>query len=380
MDSTIQTQNKRGLHSQAIDLLRFPLAAFVVAEHVFPNVRHVHFQSDTLPFDISNSPLILQFVDFITMFVRGYAVPIFFFISGYLFFLGAEFSKDIYLNKIKSRIKTLLIPYILWNVLAIASLFISRLPIFAAYINHPEMNISLRAFLSAFWIYSGEFTGVEHVSAYPINVPLWYIRDLMVVVLCSPLIYTAIKKFKLYPLVILGVIWFFTLQPSSYSNGLATAFFFFTCGAYISIHKIDFLAKFNRYFAHSLILLICIGIIGLFSFHYFPEATKYIRRVNILIGVILAFNIASRLLKKRGCQVNSFLASSSFVIYAGHFILIPYLSKIISIFCKHTSVSQLGLIALYTVQWATLIIILLGAFWAMKRYTPSLLRVLTGRK
>lgn len=42
------------------------------------------------------------------------AVPLFF-ISGYLFFFRTAFSVDVYKKKLKSRIKTLLIPYLFWN-------------------------------------------------------------------------------------------------------------------------------------------------------------------------------------------------------------------------------------------------------------------------
>ena len=47
------------------------------------------------------------------------AVPIFFLISGYLFFYNLEeWNKNIWIDKLKKRIKTLLVPYILWNLIA----------------------------------------------------------------------------------------------------------------------------------------------------------------------------------------------------------------------------------------------------------------------
>ena len=48
------------------------------------------------------------------------AVPTFFLISGYLFFFKLEeWSTDIWFNKLKKRVRTLLIPYLLWNLIAI---------------------------------------------------------------------------------------------------------------------------------------------------------------------------------------------------------------------------------------------------------------------
>ena len=52
-------------------------------------------------------------ITYIISLVNKTGVPAFFFISGYLFFL----SKKSYGKKLKDRIHTLLIPYILWNLL-----------------------------------------------------------------------------------------------------------------------------------------------------------------------------------------------------------------------------------------------------------------------
>ena len=48
------------------------------------------------------------------------AVPIFFLISGYLFFVKLEeWRTDVWVDKLKRRVKTLLIPYLLCNTIAI---------------------------------------------------------------------------------------------------------------------------------------------------------------------------------------------------------------------------------------------------------------------
>ena len=48
------------------------------------------------------------------------AVPIFFLVSGYLFFVKLEeWNTNIWIDKLKKRVKTLLIPYVLWNLITI---------------------------------------------------------------------------------------------------------------------------------------------------------------------------------------------------------------------------------------------------------------------
>ena len=47
------------------------------------------------------------------------AVPVFFIISGYFFFYQTKvFGKETYFKKLKKRIRTLLIPYFLWNLVS----------------------------------------------------------------------------------------------------------------------------------------------------------------------------------------------------------------------------------------------------------------------
>lgn len=48
------------------------------------------------------------------------AVPTFFFMSGYLFFVGKEdFCFSVYKKKITKKVRTLLVPYIIWNFVAL---------------------------------------------------------------------------------------------------------------------------------------------------------------------------------------------------------------------------------------------------------------------
>lgn len=88
------------MRSETLDLLRFPLALVIVIVHALP---------------LAPSPSIMD--GLIMAFLKEQSVPIYYFISGYVFFLGIELTKGVYLKKIKNRIRTLLIPYLIWNLL-----------------------------------------------------------------------------------------------------------------------------------------------------------------------------------------------------------------------------------------------------------------------
>lgn len=71
------------LQLQSLDLLRFPFAVLVVLEHVF-NSETIIIQDKI--YDIASVSLYKEFLLFVEGFIRGISVPVYFFISGYVFF------------------------------------------------------------------------------------------------------------------------------------------------------------------------------------------------------------------------------------------------------------------------------------------------------
>lgn len=86
--------------SKTISFLRFPLIILVVFIHVprLPGGGEIYSYVTTL----------------LSVKVASIAVPCFFLISGLLFF-DTSFNFKKYILKLRKRIVTLLIPYILWN-------------------------------------------------------------------------------------------------------------------------------------------------------------------------------------------------------------------------------------------------------------------------
>ena len=150
--------NKKYL-SETIGVLRFPLMVCVVLIHtIIPN------QAKHLFVDWFDSYVIESFVRI--------AVPLFFFISGFLFFYGVNvFGKSEYWYKLKKRVKRLLVPYLLWGVFAILVKYIFFL--FGE---------------NCAYLFDGYFKCIYYVLWNPISYQLWFVRDLFLVVLISPLI------------------------------------------------------------------------------------------------------------------------------------------------------------------------------------------------
>lgn len=374
---------RNNLGTQSLDLLRFPLGLFVVTVHVFDTAGITLLEGEHM--DTTCYPAFMGLNAFIDAFVRGVSVPVYFFISGYVFFLNVDWGKNTYIRKLKNRIKTLFIPYIIWISLEIVLTIVTHLPIFSGLMSYADTEVHLTSsvILSCFWQYHGDLisvsdaafnSGIDTANPYPLVVPLWFLRDLMLVVLCAPFLHLLLKKFKYWPLVGFGILYAAPMEHRF--NLLVTAFFFFSWGAYMSIAKKDMLEAFRPYFKWSLFVYLLSGIVLLLC--PVDGIQRIFSIVKAFSALLLAYNLAAWLLRKSYCRVNTFWASASFFIYVSHALLCQRLRKVCFVLC--TPQSDWGVIGTYVFCEMLLVILLLSAFYLMGRYIPSVLKVIAGRK
>lgn len=160
------------------------------------------------------------------------AVPIFFFISGYYFFHGKELTLSLYKIKLARRFHTLLIPYILWNLVPFLNVIGGNL--FSILFRGKSFD-TLKTYLSDIWN-----NGIWRIwwnitsGTMPYDSPLWYVRDLMVMCILSPILYLFIIKTKFVGCWIVIMSWFVLpdLQVPGFSR---TAVVFFSLGAFFNI-------------------------------------------------------------------------------------------------------------------------------------------------
>ena len=236
------------MQSRVIDVLRFPMIVGVVLWHSF-------FEG-IMGLDIPDSgiPIYHTTSFFISRILASVAVPLFFFISGYLFFFRTAFSVDVYKKKLKSRIKTLLIPYLFWNFVVLVGHWIVTVlsPVQLTSGAYKQVSdYTVCDYLISFW----------NINGMPVNGALWFIRDLMVMLAFSPLVYWCLRYFRWYILVVLGCIW---LVGGTLEIPRMDAVFFFFVGAWFSITGRNFVADFKSFFPWGVALyfLFAIGTIG----------------------------------------------------------------------------------------------------------------------
>ena len=365
----------KDLSSQSLALLRFPLAVVVLTQHIVMPVA----------VDAPGTSCVALFCNIITAFFRSQSVPIYYFISGYVFFKGVQFGYDVYKKKLRNRLFSLFIPYLVWNMVALLWYLFKSLPYFASLapgISNIEKNYSFKALLMTFWDNSVGVLPIVNLAStqiYPVNSPLWYIRDLIIVVLATPVIYYVIKKTRFYAVALLLVLWYWSdMSDWGYARQLLSAFAFFSFGAYMSIFRKDMIAEFGRFSRVSYILYALLGIAYVLCIYYMPQYCDSIKRVNVLVGLLFAYNISSFLISRFNCRPNTFLSSASFFIYVSHFLVYNEVFKILKLIIPFTS--DVTMIFLYIATIVVCVVLLLSVYYLMGRFTPGVLNFMTGRK
>ena len=179
------------LLSKTISYLRFPLIVGVVFRH--NKMDEIYIQGEIVNY--SDWPWLTYIMELFSSILPAICVPLFFFISGFLFFYKVDFDRNVYKRKLKSRYHTLLVRYLIWNLVGVIILLIQMhprlLPIFPLL---KDYRIDITEFLSYFWNKDLPMDPPGVNEDHPINYPLWFVKHLIILVIMSPIIYWLIKK------------------------------------------------------------------------------------------------------------------------------------------------------------------------------------------
>ncbi|MBP3981946.1 acyltransferase [Acidovorax sp. JG5] len=202
--------------SERLTTLRFPLIIGVVFIHAYNT--EVGFSNGVIGID--NTGYWVNFCrNLISQGMARVAVPLFFLISGYFFFIGFSFSAKNYKTKLKSRLKTLLIPFLFWNILTLFLIALAQhIPTTQSFFSGKNASIS------KFEIFD-YFNAVFGIDRSPISYQFWFIRDLIVMVLIAPAIYFLLNKASKIVLLVLFSLWLLSAWPIYIPS--VTAFLFF---------------------------------------------------------------------------------------------------------------------------------------------------------
>lgn len=349
--------------------LRFPLIVAVVFIHSNP---HMMTFSGNTPVDIDQFHVYNIVHLLFNYILTSIAVPLFFFISGFLFFYRSDFSADTYRHKLKKRFKTLIIPYIIWNLIIVTLYFIAQyfMPSFTSGTSKPVVDYNWLDWINIFW---------DNCKGMPVSYQLWFLRDLIMLSLLSPLIYLIVKWCRIWSVVALGALWVFSrwFGPTGFSF---VGLFFFTSGAWFGINKHDFTAKFSSYRWSSLIT--CLTLMSIDYWMRYTNADAYIslpiHKAGIIAGCITVISWTARGITAGYLRISAFLAGSSFFIFAYHIMPQQFIQK-----CWVLYFSPMGeetlIIGYFMIPLAT-IGIGLCLYTFLRKYLPAFTAIITGSR
>lgn len=361
------------LESKVIDWTKIILILGVV---------FVHCQGER--YDLSgNSSIMAWFYHIVTslvgVIVRTMVVPCFFLISGYLFFGSVKkYNAVDYKGKLNKKIKTLLIPYLLWNGIA---LLIHYVYFFlkkdsANLERFMDCNVVMHSFWDSLMVDSNtkNILGQKIISTFPIDYSLWYIRDLIVLSLLSYLIFKLIKSHKYISLLLISTVYLTQVWIPVPGFGIQSLFFF-SLGAWLRFYNISYLLK-KKSLAY-LLYLVTFALLPVFylqkDYHgYDPFKLGY-----VILGVFAFYSASACFVEKNILECNYRLANPALFVYFIHAIFIIGLceSMCIRIGMYNT---MTGTFLAYFLKPFCSFMFCFVLYWLLRKISPQFLNVLMG--
>ena len=349
--------------SQVLNALRFPATLMVIVGHCALITMIIPVASFSGEFALA------RFIQQFFYCMGGLAVTLFSLISGYyLFAKGDRWTIYHYTDILRKRFRTLLIPYVLWNLLCILALW-------------GKNSIGLR------WGISFAFNAVEYdqvtnhnlleMIMWPIDSPLWYIRELIYMVIFSPLVYVLCRNCVIGTIVVVLLYILPIIAPyCCFHFPLNDIQVHFIVGAYLALHKWNILgiARRVKWFAYAVggayIIAIGLGIITL------GESYSGILKAFVALALI---NLVYELYVRKNALYHFFAenASATFFMYSAHWIL--YINIVRGTLT--TFLPSNGSMTDVVVHISTFILVVFGTLYTyrlMSRTMPSILSLLSG--
>ena len=363
------------------DSLRFPLVLLIV---------FMHCKGE--PSDLSINWHSLGVMDFFNIFrnyisnvVSDIAVPTFFFMSGFLFYYSDNhFSFPKYINKIFRRFRKLLIPYFFWITLylILTLYFFFHKSDFNVSINGISTYLREYRYWHIFWDCNvfeevgRPIIGFSQDRSSPLLFPLWFVRDLFVTSLLSPVLWYCIRKIGVVFVVLLGLCHVFQIWP--YIHGVSSvSSFFFSLGILFSFHQESIQRISQKWGSFFVLISMMLSFYLVYLFDTHNIFLPYIVRIFTIFGCIAVLWLSYRFQHLKIVSFFIILSPASFVIYAGHMV---YVSKYVRMIAYHLipqdNIYMLVIEYIAVPLFISFVFVLL--YFILKRLCPHLLLLLNG--
>ncbi|MCF0177752.1 MAG: acyltransferase family protein [Bacteroidales bacterium] len=300
------------------------------------------------------------------------AVPLFMLFSGYLLFSKGSIDFRRYTNILKKRTLTLLLPYLIWSTFC-----------FFVAVADDKVSCTFMHWLqglwdTSLWMPGGTFS--IDMPGYPMSMPLWFLRDLMVLVVFSYIIGKLLEYSKGWFLLLIAA-WWFPGHEKVFGFG-ADSLFYFSLGAWLALRQIDFVTIVRKVKVPGyLMALLMTGV------EFYITYTKYIQNhtleflwipfnLFVLCLMVATLNIAATIVEKEKDAVWITLSGSSFFLFAAHIVFMyPIMEWLYGIFTPATQWSNIAFYFGFHIIYITL---LTALYYVLVRILPRTMALLTG--
>ena len=349
--------------SLRLKILNFPLIIGVVYIHAYSaSIEHG---------GVSLGPEKLNYLsDFVRILISQgiarLAVPLFFLMSGYFFFLGFTWSWRAFAQKLAGRVKTLLLPFLFWTGFVVAIRFLGQsIPAVRAYFTGEG---ALLAELPLYDLANALFGFTRAPEAYH----FWFIRDLMLLMLCSPLLVFLLRTLALPFLATLFFVWISAGWPLYTPDVVGVLFF--SLGGYLAMRgrSLFFLDKYGPWFVVLYVPLLLADVVW-----YSAPFNLCLHRCGIVVGLVAVLYLSKRIRAGSPLQHNLLrLSGASFFVYAAHEPLLGIVRTLAFQFLPLELTYTMVLIYLFVPL--AVIFVLVALHVILRAVVPGALRLVTG--
>ncbi len=303
--------------SQTISLARISLIVGLVFLHyqAYPNSTVSPF----LGFDVAQHQM-ATFVNSAVLFFFFSAVPLLSMISGWLFFSFPDEGAGTSLRRrMQRRFFSLYLPLVFWNTLFLLGLLL-------LFVQQPGHQI-----LDAINIQFETANGLDYanavlaLTAHPVGFQFWFIRDLFVTVLVSPLLWLSLRHAPYLGMAVLGIAWL--VGGDLFVFFRADVAFFFYLGGFLRMRKAPLDIGLRAALALMALYVVLVALRALAPMFVEmdptrPELLTLATRLSRLVGVLACWGMLLHMSPTRLGTTLARYGGLTFFLYAAHFPLI----------------------------------------------------------
>jgi hypothetical protein len=282
-----------------------------------------------------------------------------------LYFLNIKGTFSEFKYKISKRIKTILIPYLVWSSWGLLFYTILQsLPMAKNFFTNGLLKDMTIEEILKILLFN------------PLPFQLWFLRDLMILVAFSPILFFAIKYLRELAILLAFIPWI-----SGYFYGFINtdSLLFFMLGGYLAIFDklVGLDGKKYAYWLFSLwILLVIINTIFLFQgISIFDFWMSVLNKITLLIGVVAIWIIYDEIGVYSNLKSFNPIYSFSFFLYAFHEPVLTMVKK--GLFFLLGNNQHVSFSVYILAPFLTILLSLSFGFLA-KKYIPKIYKIASG--